>query len=63
MCAFPLRPNLRTARMILRKAFLCLLLLSAGFIAGYAAKPTAQLEVTAGQLMECGEVMIPTLGM
>ncbi|MBC3256758.1 MULTISPECIES: hypothetical protein [Pseudomonas] len=49
--------------MILRKAFLCLLLLSAGFIAGYAAKPTAQLEVTAGQLMECGDLMIPTLGM
>ncbi|WP_198287281.1 MULTISPECIES: hypothetical protein [Pseudomonas] len=49
--------------MILRKAALYLVLLSAGFIAGYAAKPTAQLEVTAGQLMECGEVMIPTLGM
>ncbi|MBI6634956.1 hypothetical protein YA0871_20025 [Pseudomonas paralactis] len=49
--------------MILRKAFFCIALLSAGFLAGYAAKPTAQLEVTAGQLMECGDLMIPTLGM
>ena len=54
---------IETLRMLVKKAVLCLALLSAGFIAGYAAKPTPQLQVTAGQLMECGELMIPTLGM
>ena len=58
----PFEPN-ETLRMLVKKAVLCLALLSAGFIAGYAAKPTPQLQVTAGQLMECGELMIPTLGM
>ncbi|MBJ2209777.1 MULTISPECIES: hypothetical protein [Pseudomonas] len=58
----PFEP-IETLRMLVKKAVLCLALLSAGFIAGYAAKPTPQLQVTAGQLMECGELMIPTLGM
>ena len=58
----PFEPN-ETLRMLVKKAVLCLALLSAGFIAGYVAKPTPQLQVTAGQLMECGELMIPTLGM
>ena len=58
----PFEP-IATPHMLVKKAVLCLALLSAGFIAGYAAKPTPQLQVTAGQLMECGELMIPTLGM
>ena len=49
--------------MILIKAALCLTLLSVGFIAGYAAKPTEHLQVSAGQLMECVELTMPTLGM
>ncbi|MBV4481620.1 hypothetical protein [Pseudomonas khavaziana] len=49
--------------MILIKAAFCLSLLSAGFIVGYAAKPTTELQVTAGQLMKCGELTMPTLGM
>ena len=49
--------------MILRRSLLCIALLAIGFLAGYAAKPNDVLEVTAGQLIECGQVTIPTLGM
>ena len=49
--------------MILRRSLLCIALVAAGFLAGYAAKPNDVLQVTAGQLIECGQVTIPTLGM
>lgn len=49
--------------MIFRRSLLCIALVSIGFIAGYAAKPNDVLQLTAGQLIECGEVTIPTLGM
>jgi len=49
--------------MILRRSLLCIALLAIGFLAGYAAKPNDVLQVTAGQLIECGQVTIPTLGM
>ncbi len=53
----------RAPRMILRNTLLCIALVAAGFLAGYAAKPTRELQVTAGQLIECGRVIMPTLGM
>jgi hypothetical protein len=49
--------------MILRNAFLCIALVAAGFFAGYAAKPTSGIQVTAGQLINCGKVTIPTVEM
>ncbi|NMX64433.1 hypothetical protein HBO11_04615 [Pseudomonas sp. WS 5010] len=49
--------------MIFRRSLLCIALVAIGFIAGYAAKPNDVLQLTAGQLIECGEVTIPTLGM
>lgn len=49
--------------MILRNTLVCIALVAAGFLAGYAAKPTRELQVTAGQLIECGRVIMPTLGM
>ncbi|MBN0976001.1 hypothetical protein JTY93_15155 [Pseudomonas hygromyciniae] len=49
--------------MTLRRSLLYIALLTIGFSAGYAAKPNDVLQVTAGQLIECGQVTIPTLGM
>lgn len=49
--------------MIIRRSLLCIALVAIGFLAGYAAKPNDGLQVTAGQLIKCGQVTIPTLEM
>jgi hypothetical protein len=59
---FNIRHSVR-ASMILRNSVLCIALAAAGFLAGYMAKPMNGIQVTAGQLINCGEVTIPTVEM
>ncbi|WP_259744922.1 hypothetical protein [Pseudomonas protegens] len=49
--------------MALRKTVLYIALVCVGFFAGYAAKPTSGLQVTAGQLISCGKSTMPTIEM
>ncbi|RBJ82451.1 hypothetical protein C3L29_014405 [Pseudomonas sp. MWU12-2534b] len=49
--------------MILRKSILYTALVMAGFLAGYSAKPSNGLQVTAGQLISCGKSTMPTIEM